>query len=83
MFISSVAVDLLVTNCVAYKYSGEQRAAARTVIARKGPLSVKYTPFNFQCKYPTRLSDATLRAAMESCDSFNAADSLGLGQIHV
>eukprot|EP01032_Pedospumella_encystans_P010838 gene10838-12651_t len=63
--------------------SGEQRAAARALIARKGPLSVKYTPFNFQCKYPTRLSETTLRAAMESCDSFDAATSLGLGQIHV
>lgn len=68
---------------IAHVYSGEQRAAARALIARKGPLSVKYTPFNFQCKYPTRLSDATLRAAMESCDSFDAATSLGLGQIHV
>jgi len=60
-------------------YSGEQRAAARALIERKGPLSVKYTPFNFQCKYPTRLSEATLRAAMESCCSIDKVPSLGLG----
>jgi len=29
-------------------------------LERKGPLNVKYTPFNFQCRYPTRLADEAL-----------------------
>lgn len=40
--------------------SGEQREQAQALVERKGALNVKYTPFNFQCRYPTRLRDESL-----------------------
>jgi hypothetical protein len=43
--------------------SGEQRAAAQALVDRKGSFSVKYTPFNFQCKYPVKLRDSSLKTA--------------------
>jgi hypothetical protein len=42
--------------------SGEQRAAAQALVERKGSMSVKYTPFNFQCKYPVKLRDSSLKS---------------------
>jgi hypothetical protein len=42
--------------------SGEQRAAAQALVDRKGSMSVKYTPFNFQCKYPVKLRDSSLKS---------------------
>lgn len=47
-------------------YSGELRAALQGLIDRRGSFSVKYTPLNFQCQYPTRLRDEDLeRSASE------------------
>lgn len=43
-----------------HDYSGEQREQAQALVERKGTINVKYTPFNFQCRYPTRLRDESL-----------------------
>lgn len=44
-------------------HSGELKSAIQALMQKKGNISIKYTAFNFQCKYPTRLKDSSLAVA--------------------
>ena len=60
---------MVCTYCVfQYMRSGELKDSVEALINQPGSFSVRYTPFNFQCRYPTRLQESSLLLSQEETE---------------